>query len=204
MNRSHLARRILLTAVAALIWLPLAGCLFEPRTPELPSSGQDIPYLPQTSPINVWENLQTALNYSDSFGWENNIHEDFVYIPDSDTQSQYPGVFVDWGKEREMSFISNFFNSGSTNIAEMRNTEFVVPDPGGTEARWEGVIYYLRVQEAGNGGETRFRASAIINFVLDGNDWYVNRWEDQVGEDDPDTGQPLPTMGVLRATFGSN
>ena len=66
------------------------------------------------------------------------------------------------------------------------------------------MIYYLRVQEAGTGSETRFRASAIINFLLDGNEWYVYSWEDQIGEDDPETGQQLPTMGVLRGTFGSN
>lgn len=196
-------KAIMLTLWAG-VWLSLSGCLFEPRTPDPPSTGQDIPYLARTSPANVWDNLQTSLNFNDSFGWEENVHPDFTYIPDSEADNQFPGLFAGWDKEKELNFINSFYSTGSTNIAQLRNPDFVVPDPTGDESRWEGVIYYLRVQEAGNQSETRFRGSAIINFRLEGNFWYVYSWEDQVGESDPESGQILPTMGVLRGTFGSN
>ncbi len=199
----HTARILVLIAGLLVLTAP-AGCIFEPRTPEPPSSSVAIPYLPRTSPANVWENLQIALNYNDTFGWEEIIHQDFTYIPDSESQNQFSGVFTGWDKDKEMNFITNFFATGSTNVALMRDPEFSVPDPSGDTARWQGVIYFLKVTEEGTTDETRFRASAIINFRLEGNYWYVYSWEDQVGESDPDSGQILPTMGVLRGTFGSN
>ncbi len=180
----------------------LSGCLFQPRDPE-PPTGEPIPYLPRTDPKKVWENLQLSLNYNDSFGWEENLHPEFTYIPDSEAEAQFPGAFVGWDLAREMSFVTSFYSSGVSNLSKMRNDEFVIPDPVGDEVSWESVIYYIRVTNTSDGAETRYRASAIITFRFEGNFWYVYRWEDQIGESDPDNGNILPTMGVLRGTFGS-
>ena len=103
-----LARVLLL----ALVLAAPGGCLFEPRVPETPTSGESIPYLPRGEAKNVWANLQTALNYSDSFGWEENISQDFRYYPDQEAEDQYPGLFDDWGYEKEKAFINRFFDSG--------------------------------------------------------------------------------------------
>lgn len=198
------ARMTVLGGLLLALNLAVSGCIFEPRDPAPPSSGEDIPYLSRTSPTNVWENLKISLNFNDTFGWEENIHEDFTYIPDSEAEDQFPGVFAGWNKEKEMNFITNFFGTGSTNVALLRDPDFVVPDPTGDISRWQGVIYYVRVTDPGTQAETRFRGSAIINFQLQANYWYVSSWEDQNGENDPDSGELLPTMGVLRGTFGSN
>ena len=198
MKKAHYTWPLMLLAM-----ILLSGCIFAPRDPA-PPTGVPIPYLTPSEPIKVWENLQLSLNYSDSFGWEDNLHPEFTYIPDSEAESSYPGAFVDWDYEKEMNFITNFYSSGVTNLAKMRDDDFVVQPPAGTEVRWEGVIYYLKVTNASDGSETRYRASAIITFRFEGNSWYVYRWEDQVGESDPDSGNILPTMGVLRGTFGSN
>ena len=185
--------------------LSLGGCIFEPRTPEPPSVGTQVSYNPRTSPRNVWENLQISLQNNDSFGWEENISADFIYVPDSEAATQFPGAFVGWNYERETAFINNFYAApGLTTAAKMRNDDFNVPEPSGTEVVWEGVIYYLRVTDSNDGSEIRYRASALVTFRLEGNFWYIYRWEDQTGESDPDSGQILPTMGVLRGTFGSN
>ena len=186
-----------------LTLMMLSGCLFAPREPEVPT-GEPIPYLSRTDPKKVWENLQLSLNYGDSFGWMDNLHSEFTYIPDSEAEAQFPGAFVGWDLAKESSFITTFYSSGVSNLSKMRNDEFDPPDPAGDEVRWEGVIYYIRVTNTSDGSETRYRASAIITFRFEGNFWYVYRWEDQVGESDPDTGNILPTMGVLRGTFGSN
>ncbi len=191
-------------ALTLVMLAQLCGCIFSPRDPDPPTSGQSIPYNDRTSPRKVWENLQMSLNASDSFGWEENLHPEFTYIPDSEAANQFPGAFDDWDLAKELNFINNFYGSQVSNISIMRNPEFVVPEPVGDEVRWEGVIYYVRVSSSGSEGETRYRASAIITFRFEGNFWYVYRWEDQVGESDPDTGQILPTMGVLRGNFGSN
>jgi len=185
-----------------LLLILLSGCIFTPRDPDPPSSAASIEYLQRTSPRNVWANLGISLENNDSFGWDENLHEEFVYIPDAEAENQFPGAFTGWNKERELTFINNFYSSGVTNIAAMRDNEFNVPEPVGNEVRWEGVIYYVKV--ASDGSETRYRASAIIIFRFEGNFWYVYSWEDQVGESDPASGTILPTMGVLRGTFGSN
>lgn len=198
-----LASTVLLAGSLVLL-LGLAGCLFEPREPAPPSVGTAIRYNPRTSPRNVWENLQISLQNNDSFGWEENTSNDFTYLPDSEASNQFPGVFAGWNFEREKTFINNFYASGVTNQAKMRNDDFNVPEPSGTEIVWEGVIYYVRVTDPNDASEIRYRASAIITFRLEGNFWYIYRWEDQTGESDPDSGQILPTLGVLRGTFGSN
>jgi len=198
------ARSLIQVMLLSAMLMSAGGCLFSPRDPEVPTSGQSIPYLARVSPENVWENLQVSLNFSDTFGWEENFHAEFTYLPDSEAESQFPGVFVGWNLEKELNFIGNYYASGVSNLSLMRNDEFNLPEPVGDEVRWEGVIYYIRVTDPSDGSETRYRASAIITFRLEGNFWYVYRWEDQIGESDPDSEQILPTMGVLRGTFGSN
>lgn len=187
-----------------LSMLVLGGCIFNPRDPEQPSVGNTVSYNPRNSPRNVWENLQISLQNNDSFGWEENISPEFTYWPDTEAADQFPGVFEGWEYTKEQSFINNFYSTGVTNQAQMRNDDFIVPEPSGTEVVWEGVIYYLKVADPNDGSIISYRASAIITFRLEGNFWYIYRWEDQTGESDPDTGQILPTMGVLRGTFGSN
>ena len=198
------AVRVMVLLAACFPLLLSAGCIFNPRDPEPPSVGTTVSYNPRNSPRNVWENLQISLQHNDSFGWEENTSVDFIYFPDTEAANQFPGVFDGWDYEREKSFINNFYATGVTNQAKMRNDEFNVPEPSGTEVVWEGVIYYVRVTDPNDGSEIRYRASAIITFRLEGNFWYIYRWEDQTGESDPDSGQILPTLGVLRGTFGSN
>ena len=198
MKKAHLQWPMII-----LIMLMFSGCLFEPREPE-PPTGASIPYLAKTDPRKVWENLQLSLNYGDSFGWEDNLHSEFSYIPDSEAENQFPGAFGGWDKAKELVFISSFYSAGVSNLSKMRDDDFVVPEPVGDEVRWEGVIYDIKVTNVSDGSETRYRASAIITFRFEGNFWYVYRWEDQIGESDPGNGNTLPTMGVLRGTFGSN
>jgi hypothetical protein len=201
----HRATPILGVLVLAL-GLICSGCLFQPREPNPPSTGASVQYLPKSQPRNVWENLQTSLQNNDSFGWDDNISDDFTYVPDSEAEQGAPGgFFTDWNKEREINFIDNFYNAGVTNIAQMRNDDFAIPEPSGTQVVWEGVIYYLTSTNDLSGSEIRYSGSAIITFLLEGTEWYIYRWEDQQGESDPDNEQQiLPSLGVLRATFGSN
>ena len=82
--------------------------------------------------------------------------------------------------------------------------DFLVPPDTGTEVEWENVIYFVTVTNNVGNSVTKYRGSAIITFRLEGNFWYVYQWRDLQGESDPVSGQPLPTMGVLRGNFASN
>lgn len=180
------------------------GCIFDPRDPEPPISGESISYLPRTNPSNVWGNMQISLRHKDSPGWDLAISSDFIYYPDSAVEIDNPGVFDDWNKEKEIVFINGMFNRDGEIAAEMRQEDFVDPDPTGTEATWEGVIYFLTLDNGEGSAPSKYRASAEIVFRLEDNFWYVYSWRDMQGQSDPDDSNvSLTSMGVLRANFGS-
>lgn len=199
--RATLVRAVLGAAALALC----AGCIFAPRDPEPPATGAPVTLLPQTSSANVWANLERSLNAGYAPGWEDNISQEaFVYEADSAAESQFPGIFAAWGRDQETAFINNLFNSGVTIHSLMKDDGFTPPPDGGVETVWEGVIYDVTLTDPTDNSTTRYRASAIITFSLEGNFWYITRWRDQQGESDPDNpGTILPSMGVLRGTFAS-
>ncbi|MCB1184992.1 hypothetical protein KDM41_16310 [bacterium] len=182
-----------------------AGCLFEPREAEPPASGTTVVYFDKTSSANVWANLEKSLEAVHAPGWEDNISQNtFIYIPDTDAEAQFPGVFNGWNRDKEVAFINSFYNSDVTITAQMKDADFNAPPDTGAEVEWENVIYDITVTSNVDQSTTRYRGSAIITFRLEGSFWYVYQWRDQQGESDPGTGQLLPTMGVLRGTFASN
>lgn len=191
-----------LTSGCVTLLMLLGGCLFQPREAEPPTTST-VQYLPQTSPANVWRNAQSSLEAKDPSGWDENFSENFRYLPDTDTVDAYPGVdWLNWNKEKEMSFINRWYSSDVTIIADLRDTDINTADPSGTEAEWQ-LIYYIREIQNSNGSETRYRARATINFQLEANFWYITRWEDEAQESDPDDDSVLlPTMGRLRGAFG--
>jgi len=197
--------RLLLSAILPTLVVLLSGCLFSPREPEPPGSGEQITYLPRSSPANVWANIETSLEAANAQGWEDNTSQvEFQYVPDDGTRSAFPGIAWDlWRRPEEVNFINNFYNSGVTITAQMRNDEFTVPENSGTEVIWEDVIYDLSVTNNADSSTTRYRASADITFRLEGNFWYIYLWRDLQGESPPEGGGQLSTMGVLRGTFGS-
>jgi hypothetical protein len=127
--------------------LLLGGCLFEARDPEPPTS-LAIDYLPRSSAENIWENCRLALINRDTGGWDTAVSENFVYVPDSDTEQAYPAVdWANWDKDREMDFINSWFASGVTIQADLRDTDISTPPGDGGVAEWE-IIYLLTVDRS--------------------------------------------------------
>jgi hypothetical protein len=191
--------------VVPLLAVLLAGCFFSPRDAEAPDSETSVPYLDRTDPKNVWDNMQTSLRNVHSPGWQDaTLVTDYVYIPDSDAESQFPGVFDGWDGAAEVDFIQKFYSTAPVIDVVLRDPGFVVPTTSGTSVEWEGVIYDLTVTDQG-GAVNRYRGKANITFQVEGNYWYVSVWEDLQGESDPaGGGGALSTMGVLRGTIASN
>lgn len=202
---SRWARRAVVAGLLAAGAVFAGGCLLQPRDAEPPETGEIVVYLEQLSPAETWENLQTSAIATHAPGWEGAINpETFRYIPDSAAEAQFPGAFTDWGRDREVAFINALYNSGVTIEATMRNPGFVVPPSSGSESIWENVIYQVTViSPPPESRAVRYRGSAIITFTLVGNFWYITEWRDQQGESDPDSGQLLSTLGVLRGNFAS-
>ncbi len=194
-------RAILGMALLLCLWVG-AGCLFEPRGAEPPASGSEVIYLPRGEAQNVWANAEIALNALDAAGWADAIGSVFRYIPDGQTQQDFPNVDWDnWTRDAEMAFINNFFNNVSLVQAALRDEDIEVGQPSGGEADWT-VIYFLTVTDV-TGAETKYRGRCEIKLRLRGSFWYVEEWIDEEGASDPDTGAILPTMGSLRGAFAS-
>lgn len=195
----------LLTFLPLAVSVLVAGCLFEPRDPEPPETAA-IDYLPRSSAANVWENCRLALTNKDSGGWDTAVSENFTYVPDGATESNFPGVaWGAWDKTVEMEFIGNWFASGVTIASEASQwkdpASASTPDGSGGFAEWD-VTYFLEVTDS-FGSTTRYRGRAILEFELEGSYWYLSYWRDEQGEQDPDDpASTLATMGTLRGTFG--
>lgn len=203
-HRSGFHRVLLKTAVIAVFAVFLSGCLFEPREPEQPGTGAVVEYIPKSKPANVWANLEKSLEAQHAAGWEDNISlTEFRYIPDDESRDQFPGVFVGWDRDREITFINSFYNSDVKIDATMSEASFVFPAPAGNEMTIEDIVYDLTVTNIADQSVVRYRGKCDVIFRLEANFWYIYEWRDLQGESDPDTGQLLSTMGVLRGTFGS-
>jgi len=128
---------------------------------------------------------------------------EFLYIPDDEARDQFPdGTFLGWDRPREVTFINSFYNSGVSIVAKMSEDGFVFPPPSGSEITIEDIVYDLVVTNKADGSTVRYRGKCDVIFRLEGNFWYIYEWRDLQGESDPDSGQLLNTMGVLRGTFG--
>ena len=198
----RICRLVTAGLLVALLVPGLGGCFFTPRTPAEPSGGTVV-YLPRSSPQNVWTNAERSLQNKDAFGWGEAINDAFTYFPDDAALIDFPGL-ADWNKTKEMTFINAFYNADVTIQPQMTDDDFVIPEVAGTEVTWENIIYYIRVTSNVDDSVTKYRASAEITFKLDGSFWYISSWRDIGGEADPDNETIiLPSMGVLRGTFGS-
>ncbi len=197
-------RRRMLIAVPLLACLAASGCLFAPREAEPPETGTIVRYLEQIAPVNTWDNLETSAEATHAPGWEAAISSlSFMYEPDPVAENQFPGVFTGWNRDKELAFINALYNAKVTIVAQMRNPAFVVPPSSGSESLWEDVIYDLTVTSTVDASKVRYRGLADIKFTLEANFWYISEWHDRQGESDPDSGQLLSTMGVLRGSFAS-
>ena len=187
-------------SLAALVLL--CGCIFDARDPEPPTT-QAINYLPRSRAANIWENCRLALINRDAGGWDTAVSENFYYVPDSQTEQAYPGIdWSQWGKQQEMAFINSWFASGVTIAANLRDgDDDNTPDGSGGLAEWT-ITYQLTVTDQ-TGSLTRYRAKAVLEFTLEGSYYYLSSWRDEQGEQDPDSGTTLESMGMLRGAFGS-
>lgn len=185
----------------------LSGCLFQPREAEPPRSGSEVVYLPRGEAINVWGNAEISLNAIDAPGWGDAVGgeaagSNFRYIPDSQTQLDFPGVdWANWSREQEMSFINNFYNNVSAVLADLRYEDLDIGDPSGGAADWR-FTYLIDVTDV-SGTVTRYGGTCEVMLRLRGSFWYIEEWIDEEGASDPDTGAILPTMGSLRGAFAS-
>jgi len=192
-------RRALIGLILAFFVLAWSGCIFQPRDPEDPG-GVVITYLPQSEPQNVIANIEKAMENLDSAGYERQIAEDFVYEPDSGTEASYPGIdWATWDREQEIEFMNAFLGNVQGVTADLQAVAHDV-DWSGSEA-FLRYTYSVVVDESGS--QVPYRATVSLDFRLDGTFWVLFRWFDEQGEQDPDSGANLPSLGQRRGAFAA-
>ncbi len=192
-------RRAVFGLILAVFALAMGGCIFEPREPETPG-GFVITYLDPSRPENVIANIEKAMSNMDPAGYERSISEDFTYEPDSGTEASYPDVdWTTWNREKEIAFMNDFLgNVQGVTVdlqAEVRQSSW-----SGSEAELR-YIYSAEVDESGS--QVPYRALVTLEFKLDGTFWVLYRWFDEQGEQDPDSGANLPSLGQRRGAFAA-
>lgn len=185
--------------IAALAALAAGGCLFEPRSAELP--GSSINYLPDFEPAAVMENLDKALEGKDVSGYLTRIGEGFRYVPDSQTQTDFPAVdWANWDRAKEEAFVAALINNVQTVESALREVPIFAEPPSGNSVEWE-YIYTLKVTSPGQTTPTSYRGRAFFRLEIQGPYWRLVEWRDVQGEADPGGGGTLPTSGALRGSF---
>lgn len=205
-NRNHrpVREHARCAPIALLLALALApgagGCLFAPRGAEPPASGVEVQYLPRLSAAAVMENLDKALRARDAVGYMDQVGEEFHYIPDGQTTTEYPAVdWPNWDYSREQTFVTALFNNTDAIEASMR--EVVIFDGEGAGAvEWE-FIYSLGVTSPGSTQPIPYRGRAFFKLAVNGAFWELTEWRDVQGEAAPGGGGTLPTAGSLRGAI---
>lgn len=193
------ARTAALAAGLAALAAAVAGCLFEPRSAETPG-GQTIIYVPANDPRAVMENLQTALNARDVAGYQKMLAEDFAYVPDGQTSSEYPDIdWPNWNQEKEIQFAGDLFNSVTTVQAALQDSTIFAP-VSGSAVEWE-LIYSVQITSPGATQPTPYRGRAFFKMALYSTVWALSEWRDIQGEPPRGGGGILPTAGILRGAI---
>ena len=190
-------RKVYILALTFLL-AAAGGCFFEPRVAELPA-GQQIVYLNQSLPENVWENIQTSLRFTDASGYDSQIAEEFIYEPDSATESMAPGYdWTNWNRLRELAFINDLYNNVNSIEANLR-FEIIDTDWAGSRAE---LRYTYKVDVTGSDGSVvTYMAEVVVEFIIEGAEWVLTRWYDVQQESETEGGSLNPTLGSLRAAF---
>ena len=176
---------------------------FSTREPENPSTEQSS-WIQPTSPAIVLVNLRNALaeknvtNYMRCLADTGYAPRPFRYVADPAVANSNPGLFDNWGYEREQVYINQlklFLPKDSTsalNLTPLSET------PTQQDSAVFIQAYHLVVNYKCDQPEC-FRildGQAEFRFVRNNEDlWYIHRWEDKSTGDNP-------TWSVLRAYFG--
>lgn len=159
-----------------------AGCIFEPRTPETGGTGE-VCYraVPQAQELNVFANLDGALECLQARTYLDQLSEDFVFVPSPGVQTQYPGLFPDpetsWTREQEEQFLDRLFSDADAVVSMIY--EQVQPPSGGTEPLYEG-RYSIKITS--DGSEIEYTGEAFFTLRQERTAWFILRWQEKESE----------------------
>jgi len=156
------------------------------RDVEPPEQRSGSSWQPPTTPEQVLGNMEQAVlernvdNYLRCLSDSTRGNRSFRFLPDEETQSNYPGVFSDWSLEEEKRVFRGMENSvpGDSLFQLVFADQSQQVELFGDSARIE-IRYTLRVHHTRE--DVAQQASGLSRFSLSRNaqrNWVIHRWDD--------------------------
>jgi len=178
-----------LIAGAGVVLVALGGCVFSPRDAEIPGGGETSWVVPD-HPTKVFENMKSGLESLTGTNYEKSLGTAFAFLPLPGDASQFPGVFDNWDKTREVEAMNNLIGDASSLTVDFSGLTPINQDI--SAAQYEGFYSLTYVSKAAADTST-YRGKARFDLVEGSKGWELLKWEDI--EADPQ----YPTWGFLRA-----
>ncbi|MBD3277420.1 MAG: hypothetical protein GF388_03885 [Candidatus Aegiribacteria sp.] len=203
-----ISRLKIVTASAAVLFL--ACSFFEPRDPQDPAPGDDIPWQQPYAPTTVVTNLGNAMEGRSASITMACCDSSYMFIADESDTTEFGGSwnFGGWTYEVEQNTVMNIFNfvqsSGYPDdslVSVTMNTISTLPDPVAPSDSAEIWRDYQIVAAGTEYADWDAPAEGRVMFLMVEDSyglWSIKRWYDYRPEDY--TGEHY-TWGVAKAPF---
>ena len=191
-----------LSLFSVIVLLLLLGCdLFRTREPETPETRQSTWVIPLDAD-QVLVNLQAAVyehhleNFMQCLVDPAYSERPYVFEPDPETASAYPGRFSGWSRESENRVMQQAFSLvGEGGTASLRLTPEAQESPTPELTVWTGQ-YTLELDHATEGLPTVFQGHVIWSLAPDSRGyWSIFQWTDHAASGEAG-------WSVLKAALG--
>ncbi len=164
-----------------LITLAVKGCgIFDTRDPESPQTIRSTFYPPTSADI-VIDNLTFSQQEKKAENYYKCISvDDFLFIPDSNAQQEYPEIFNGWNIQAERHYLENLIaaqeGGSSTSVLFLDNERLtqITSDSARYQADY---IFVFQHNRANVPKSAKGRISVILSTDPDAL-FYIKRWED--------------------------
>jgi hypothetical protein len=169
-------------AIFLCTWLGLlSGCLLSPRDPD-PITSVEVCFdsFPSREFQLVFQNLDGAYDCLQQSTVDDQLGEEFVFIPAPSVAASFPEVFDEpWDLVREQSWLAALFAGTDTLRTRLRVTD--INPPSGSFASGPLVVeasYTVRHVPRG-GTAIVYRGEAFYTLRVVATNWVMTRWEEK-------------------------
>jgi outer membrane protein assembly factor BamB len=187
-------RALAFLPLAAVMILGLSGCPFSPEKDKLPITPPQTDYLPQSSALNVLENLKTSYEKREFLEYNNLFSEDYIFVFNpADVEDPFNPTPQQWARADEMDSAENLFANDRVDGISLN---WVIGELAADDT-YPGHPWKIRVDNVQLDVQTRAEDGTVWIYQVNGathvyyfregtgeqasdgkTKWYCTRWED--------------------------
>ncbi|UCF04228.1 MAG: hypothetical protein JSV33_09770 [bacterium] len=190
--------RNIITILLLLAVLISNGCLFDPRDPDPPGTGEEDCWVIPHSERDVFENLECGLGATGNSSYERILHPSFTFVPRLEDEMELGSeVFEGWDKDVELEVITRLKGEYQGERKVQFGDENGVFDRESIEvgrAEFEGPYMFVLDRSDGSPPDT-LSGKAIFYVEKLTQGWVLKTWEDI------DVNGNYSTSGYLRGSL---